>query len=133
MDSQYPTTEVMTDDDIVEIVREEEEPEQEEEDVVEDLTVSDAPPTSGQIVQCLDIVARFLKNKPNSDGARAAVDTLRELTLFNAESLKYSQRSALFLLLNKCLLYNEIPCYCYEILIFVVVSLTVMYIGRSSI
>ena len=81
----------------MEIVREEEEPEQEEEeDVVEDLTVSDAPPTSGQVFQCLDTVARFFKNKPNSNGARAAVDTLRELTLFNAESLKSQSKISSF-------------------------------------
>ena len=88
----------MTDDDIVEIVREEEEeePEQEQEDIVEDLIVADAPPTSGQVFQCLDTVARFFKNKPNSDGARAAVDTLRELTLFNAESLKSQSKISSF-------------------------------------
>ena len=59
VDSQYPTTEVMTDDDIVEIVREEEEPEQKQEDVAEVLTVSNAPLTSGQVFQCFDTVAPF--------------------------------------------------------------------------
>ena len=82
----------------------------------------------------LTLLLDFLKTSQTLMGPEQQW-TLLESWHYSMLSLwSHSQRSALFLLLNKCLLYNEIPCYCYEILIFrIFLSLTVMYIGRSSI
>ena len=91
----------MDEDTIVDmVVHEEEEDDANQEDAGAEQAGSSLPvaPTSGQVLQYLESISLYLRNKPDADAARQTVTTIREFTVMKAETSKTCQSKLDFFL-----------------------------------